>query len=71
MKGNSERCQWLESSLYVNFGSTGDTNVQIWEAQANKFLDKIEDFFSCSWQTRIIGAFIKSIQDQINWALSG
>ena len=30
MEGHPERCQWLESSLNVDFGAAGDTDVQIW-----------------------------------------
>ena len=65
MEGNLERCQWLENSLYVDFGSTSDTDVQIWEAKAVKILDKIENLFSCRWQARIIGTLIESVYDQV------
>ena len=48
MKGYAERCQRLKSSLYVDLGSTRDTYVKIWEAQANEIFDKIKDFLSGS-----------------------
>ena len=51
MEGHPERCQWLESSLYVDFGATSDTEMQILEVQASKSLDEIKNFFSWSWHT--------------------
>ena len=49
MQGHAEWCQKLEGTLYVDLGSTRDANVEIWDAQAHKILDKIEDFLSWSW----------------------
>ena len=52
-------------SLNVDFGATSDTDMQILEVQANKSLDKIENFFSWSWHAGIIGTLIESVYDQV------
>ena len=56
----------LLCSLYVDLGPTRDTNVQIWDAQAHKSIDKIENLFSWGWHAGIVGTFIKSVHDEVN-----
>ena len=56
--------------MYVDLGSARDTNVQVWEAQADKVIDKIEDFFSCGWQARIVRTLVESIHDKVDGALN-
>jgi hypothetical protein len=51
--------------LLSNLGSTRDAYVQVWGAQINKVIDKIEDFFSCTWQAEIV-----CINPEINGAPS-
>jgi len=70
MEGHAERCQRLENGLYVDLGSTRDTYMQFWEAQADEIIDKIEDLFPCGWQPGIVGALVESIQNEINRALN-
>jgi hypothetical protein len=65
MKGHAERCQKLEGTLYVDLRSARDANVQIWDAQANKILDKIEDLFSWGWHAGTVRTLIKCVHDEI------
>ena len=69
MEGHPESRQRPESGLYVNLGSTRDTYVKVWEAQANEIVDKIEDLFSWGWQARIVGTLVKRIHDDVNGTL--
>jgi hypothetical protein len=39
--------------------------------EANKFLDKSKDLFSCSWQARMIWALVESVDDEVNRSLNG
>ena len=70
MEGHAERCQRLEKSLYVDLVSTRDTYMQVWEAQANKVLDKIEDLFSWCRHARIVGTLVEGIHNYVNGALN-
>jgi hypothetical protein len=69
MEGYAERCQRLKGGLYVDLGSTRDTYVEVWDAQANKILDKTEDLFSWGWHARIVGTLVECIHDEVNGAL--
>jgi hypothetical protein len=40
--------------------------VQIWDPQASKILDKIEDLFSWGWHAGIVGTLVESINNEIN-----
>jgi hypothetical protein len=71
MQAHAERCQGLEGTLYVNLGSTRDANVQIWNVQANKILDKIENIFSCGRHAGIVGTLIESIYYDVDGDLNG
>jgi hypothetical protein len=46
--------------------------VQVWDAQANKSIDKIENLFSWDWHAGIVGTFInlKSVHDEVNGDLN-
>jgi hypothetical protein len=70
MKRHAKRCQRLENSLYVDLGSTCDTYVQFWKAQADEIVDKIEYLFSCGWKAGIVRTLVESIQNEINGALN-
>ena len=70
MEGHAESRQRLESSLYVDLGSTRDRYVKVWEAQANKIINKIKDLFSWGWQAGIVGTLVKRIHDDVNGALN-
>jgi hypothetical protein len=65
MEGHPERCQRLKDSLSVNLGSTRNTDVSVWEVQANKILDKIEDLFSWGWHAGTVRTLIKCVHDEI------
>jgi hypothetical protein len=53
-------------------GRSRDTNVQIWDAQANKSTNRIENLLSWGWHARIVGTFInlKSVYDEVNGDLN-
>jgi hypothetical protein len=70
MEGHAERCQRIENSLNVDLGSTRDADMEVWDAQANKILDKIEDLFSWGWHARIVWTFIERINDDVDRALN-
>ena len=69
MEGHAERCQRLKNSFYVDLGSTRDTYVQFWEAQAHEIIDKIEDLFPCGWKPGVVRTLVESIQNEVNGAL--
>jgi hypothetical protein len=69
MEGHAESRQRIENGLYVALGSTCDTYMQVWEAQADQIMDKIKDLFSWGWQARIVGTLVKRIHDEVNGAL--
>ena len=70
MEGHAKRCQRLESSLYVDLGSTRDTDMQVGDAQANKVLEKFKDLFSCGWHAKTVGTLVESINDEVKGALT-
>jgi hypothetical protein len=63
------RRQGLKCSSNVDLRPTGDTYVKIWELEADKVLQEIEDLFASGWNPRCIGAFVYGIQDDVDRAL--
>jgi hypothetical protein len=70
MERHAESCQTPKSSLYIDLGSTCDTYVKVWEAQANEVISKIENLFSGGWQAGIVGTLVKCVHDEVNGALN-
>jgi len=70
VEGDTEGCQGLEGSLYINFGPTRDTYMYVAKPEINKVLNKTKDLFSWSWHARIVRTLIESVNDNVDRALS-
>ena len=46
VEGDAVGCQGIKGGSYVNFGTTCDTYVKIWEADTDKVLNKVKHLFS-------------------------
>jgi hypothetical protein len=61
--------QRFKDGKNVNLRATGDTHVDIWEAETNKFVDKIEHLFSRRSNIRPERTLIDCVQDDVGRAL--
>jgi hypothetical protein len=58
---HSAGSQRLEDISYVNFGATCDTYMEVWYMKVDKLFHKLENPFARCWNSRDVGAFIKSV----------
>src|SRR6266849_3502513 len=70
VEGDTEGCQGLEGSLYINFGPTRDTYMNVGKPEINEVLNKTKDLFSWSWHARIVWTLVESINNNVDRALS-
>jgi hypothetical protein len=69
MKRYSAWGQVFEDGLNVVLRPTCDTNVDIREVEADKFIHKVEDLFSRRWNRRRDRTFVERIHDDISRSL--
>src|SRR5712672_1350065 len=60
----------FEGSLNVEFRSTCNTYMEIWETKSNEFIDKVKDLFSRGWDAGRDGTLIECIQNDVSGIIS-
>src|SRR5580658_4516885 len=70
MKTNLERRQRLEHHSDIHLRPASHTQMQIRKFQINKLLNQLQDLLADGWSSWKIGAFIETVDDDINLALS-
>jgi len=43
--------QRFKDGLNIELGTTGDTDVEVWEAKVNKFIDELKHLLLRRWNT--------------------
>jgi hypothetical protein len=71
MKRYSTRGQRVEDLSNVDFGAAGDTNMKMWKAKIDEFLNKPENPFAGRWNSRGIRALIDGVHDKVYRKLTG
>jgi len=51
MEGYGVWGQRFEDGLNIELRATGDTDVEVWEAKVNKFIDELKHLLSWRWNT--------------------
>ena len=69
VKGHLKRRQGLESSSDINFWSTCETYMNIWEGKFDKLLHEIQDQFPWGWQPKGVGTLVERIHNNVDWAV--
>jgi hypothetical protein len=67
VKGHSVSGQRLKDISYVDLWAARDTDVKIRETKLDEIFEEKENAFARRRNTRGVGAFIKSVDHQINW----
>jgi hypothetical protein len=69
MKGHRAGCERIEDVSNVDLWTACDTDMKIWKVKFDKLLQKLKDTLSRGRNPRTIGAFIKSVDDNVGLAL--
>jgi hypothetical protein len=68
MKGHGARLQGLKDSPDVELRTTGHTDMEVRETEANKLTNKLKDLLSRRWDPAGTRAFVDGIQYYVNRA---
>src|SRR5712691_3358883 len=69
MKRSLERGQRLEHHSDIHLRPASHTEMYIRKLQMNKFFNQLQDLLAGGWPSRKIGAFVESVDNDINLAL--
>jgi hypothetical protein len=71
MKGHLKRRRGLQSSSDVDFGSTCDTYMKIWEGKFDELLHETEDQVPRRWQSKSVGTLVERVHNNVDRAVIG
>src|SRR6266571_1476055 len=65
MKRNSTTSQWPKDIFDIDLRAARNTDMQVWNAQADKVLQKVKDNFSWGWHPRGVGTLVERVNNDI------